>query len=257
MRNPVPEIAPLLKRLRLSGLLETLDQRNREAVQGKLAYTDFLTLLVQDEVARRDQKKFDLRVRRAGFRSAKTLEAFDFDFNPQIPREAILDLATCRFLEERAAVLIAGRCGTGKSHIAQAIGHCAVRSGRDVLFLTHTQLFATLQKARSTGTYERRFQTLARVDLLILDDFALKPLRPPQDEDLHDLIAERYENTSTLVTSNLNFGEWGDAFPNRLLGAATIDRLRDRAYRIVLDGHSYRAPHPIVGQPPTQTEEKK
>ena len=244
--NPIPELTPLLKKLRLSGILHTLEERNREAVEKKLAHTEFLALLIQDEVARRDQKKFDLRLRRAGFRSSKTLEAFDFDFNPQVPREVILDLATCRFLEEQAPILIAGPCGTGKSHLAQALGHCAVRAGYDVLFLTQSQLLGNLQKARAMGTYERRFQALARVDLLIVDDFALKPLRSPLDEDLHDLVAERYERFSTIVTSNLDFSEWGEAFPNRILGAATLDRLRDGAYRLVLEGESYRKPKPLT-----------
>ena len=245
--NPMPELTPLLKRLRLSGVLHTLEERNREAIEKKLAYTDFLALLIQDEVARRDQKKYDLRVRRAGFRSSKTIESFDFDFNAKVPRELILDLATCRFLDEKVSVLIAGPCGTGKSHLAQAIGHQAVRQGYDVLFLTQSQLLGSLHKARAIGSYERKFQSLARVDLLLLDDFGLKPLRSPQDEDLHDLIAERYERAATVVTSNLDFKEWGDAFPNRLLGAATLDRLRHNAYRVVLEGDSYRGPKPVNG----------
>lgn len=252
--NPMPEIAPLLKQLRLSGILHSLEERNREAVANKLAYTDFLALLIQDEVARREQKKFDLRVRRAGFRSTKTLEAFDFDFNPKVPKQLILDLATCRFLDEKVAVLIAGPCGTGKSHLAQALGHAAVRGGRDVLFLTQSQLLGNLQKARAMGTFERRFQALCRVDLLIVDDFGLKPLKSPQDEDVHDLIAERYERASTIVTSNLAFSEWGEAFPNRLLGAATLDRLRDGAYRVVLEGDSYRKPRPMPGAQPGDGE---
>lgn len=255
--NPVPELTPLLKKLRLSGLLHTLEQRNREAVERKLAYTEFLTLLIQDEVARRDQKKFDLRLRRAGFRSSKTIEAFDFDFNPKVPRELILDLATCRFLDERVSVLIAGPCGTGKSHLAQALGHCAVRHGYDVLFLTQSQLLGNLHKARAMGTYERRFQALVRVDLLIIDDYGLKPLRSPQDEDLHDLIAERYERVSTLVTSNLDFSEWGEAFPNRLLGASTLDRLRDSAYRVGLEGESHRKPKPLPPPPKAKAGRQK
>ena len=243
--NPVPEIAPLLKQLRLSGILESLEDRNRQAVAKKLPYTDFLALLVQDEVARRDQKKFDLRLRRAGFQSNKTIETFDFDFNPSVHRELLEELASCRFLGERVCVLIAGPCGTGKSHIAQALGHCAVRAGHDVLFATTSKLLGSLNAARAMGTFERRFQAIARVDLLILDDYGLKPLRAPEDEDLHDLIAERYERASTIVTSNLDFTEWGDAFTNRLLGAATLDRLRDGAFRVVLDGESYRKPRPM------------
>ncbi len=243
--NPAPELAPMLKRLRFSGILESLDARNRQAIEKKLPYTEFLALIVQDELARREQKKFDLRLRRAGFQSTKTLDRFDFDFNPTIDQALIRDLATCRFLEERVSVLIVGPCGTGKSHIAQALGHCAVRAGYDVVFSTQSKLLGSLHAARATGTFERRFQAAVRVPLLILDDFGLKPLRPQQDEDLHDLIAERYERAATIVTSNLDFAERGDAFPNRLLGAATLDRLRDGAYRVVLDGESHRRPKPL------------
>jgi DNA replication protein DnaC len=139
--------------------------------------------------------------------------------------------------------LIVGPCGTGKSHLAQALGHCAVRQGTDVVFATCTQLTQSLNAARAIGTYERKLQALARVPLLIIDDFGLKPLRAPFDEDLHDLIAERYERTSTIVTSNLDFSEWDQAFAtNRLLASATLDRLRHNAYCLVLDGQSYRTP---------------
>ncbi len=166
-------------------------------------------------------------------------------FNKNVNRAQIQELATCAFMKEKVAVLIAGPCGTGKSHIAQALGHCAVRQGYDVLFTTQTKLLGQLHAARATATFERRFQTIARVPLLIIDDFGLKPLTPPFEVDFHDLIAERYERASTIVTSNLDFAEWGDAFSNRLLGAATLDRLRHAAYRIILDGESYRAPRPM------------
>jgi DNA replication protein DnaC len=234
--NPMPDLSPMLKQLRLSGILDSLETRNREAIQNKLAYPEFLALLIGDEIARREQKKLQTRLRRANFRTHKTLEDFDFDFNPKINRALVQELASARFIDEKVAVLIAGPCGTG---------HCAARLGHDVLFTTQSQLLGNLNAARATGSYERRFQIIARVDLLIIDDFGLKPLRPQQDEDLHDLIGERYERGATIVTSNLDFSEWGEAFPNRLLGAATLDRLRHNAYRVVLDGDSYRAPRPL------------
>jgi DNA replication protein DnaC len=230
----------MLKQLRLSGIMATLEERNRQAIQDKLAFTEFLALLIQDEVARRDQKKYDLRFRRASFRGEKTLENFDFGFNPKINQALVMDLATGRFIEEKTCVLIAGPCGTGKSHLAQALGRAAVQKGHDVLFATQSGLAAQLHAARATDSYERRFAYYAKVPLLIIDDFGLKPLRTPQDEDLHDLIAERYERYATIVTSNLDFPEWGDAFPNRLLGAATLDRLKHGAHLITLDGRSYR-----------------
>ena len=246
--NPMPELAPMLKQLRLSGILDSLDVRNKQAIDKKMAYPEFLALLISDEVARRDQKRFATRLRRASFRSHKTLDQFDFDFNPNINSALVHELIAGRFIEEKVAVLIVGPCGTGKSHIAQAIGHAAVRQGSDVLFTSQSQLLGQLHAARATDSFERKFLNLARVPLLIIDDFGLKPLRPPHDEDFHDLVAERYERTATVITSNLDFGEWGDAFPNQLLGAATLDRLRHGAYRVVLDGKSYRSPRPMENQ---------
>jgi len=243
--NPMPELAPMLKQLRLSGILDSLEDRNKQAIGKKMSYTEFLSLLISDEVARREQKKFSLRLRRAAFRSHKTLDQFDFSFNPKINSALIQELIIGRFIEEKVAALIVGPCGTGKSHIAQAIGHAAVRQGHDVLFTSQSQLLGNLHAARATDTYDRRFQALVRIPLLIIDDFGLKPLRPPHDEDFHDLVAERYERGATVLTSNLDFAEWGDAFPNQLLGAATLDRLRHGAYRVVLDGKSYRSPRPM------------
>jgi len=240
--HPMPQLLPLLKQLRLSGILDSLEVRNRQAVEQKLSYTDFLAMLVEDEIARREQHKFAQLQRRAGFNTQKTLESFDFTFNPSINQSLIMDLATCRFMDEKAPALIVGPCGTGKSHLAQALGHMAVRRGHDTLFTSHAKLLGQMSAARAVGNYERKLAHLAKVELLIIDDFGLKPMRPGQDEDFHDVIAERYERRTTVVTSNLDFDEWNEAFHNKLLGAATLDRLRHGAYRVTLDGKSYRSP---------------
>jgi DNA replication protein DnaC len=175
--------------------------------------------------------------------------------NSEARRWLVHDLATGRYLHEKAPVLIVGPCGTGKSHLAQALGHCAVRQGVDVVFSTCASLTQSLNAARATGSYERKLATLARVPLLIIDDFGLKPLRAPADEDLHDLIAERYEQAATIVTSNLDFPEWDQAFPaNRLLASASLDRLRHNAYCLVLDGQSYRAPKQFAGDTKTPAQ---
>lgn len=143
-------------------------------------------------------------------------------------------------------MLIVVPSGIGKSHLAQALGHCAVRQGVDVVFTSCAALTQSLNAARPTGVYDRKLATLAHVELLIIDDFGLNPLRALADEDLHDLIAERYkryERAVTIVASNLDFNEWDQAFAtNRLLAAATLDRLRHNAYCLELDGLSYRDP---------------
>ena len=167
--NPKPDLANLLRQLRLTGILHSLEARNRQAIQSKMAYTDFLGLLICDEVASRDQRRFDLRHRRASFPSGKTIEQFDFDFNPRINAALIHDLMTGRFLREKSPVLIAGPCGTGKSHIAQAIGHQAVRQEYDVRFFTAANLLGILYAARANGTHAKRFRQMTKIDLLIID----------------------------------------------------------------------------------------
>ncbi|MBT4822669.1 MAG: ATP-binding protein [Lentisphaerae bacterium] len=249
--HPMPQISPLLKQLRLSGILDSLEVRNHQAVEQQLSYTEFLALLIEDEVARREQRAFAQRQRRSGVNAQKTLESFDFTFNPGINRAQIADLGTCRFIDEKAPVLIVGPCGTGKSHLAQALGHMAVRRGNDTLFTSHAKLLGQLSAARAVGSYDRKLAQLSKVELLIIDDFGLKPMRPGQDEDLHDVIAERYERRPIVITSNLDFNEWGEAFHNKLLGVATLDRVQHGAYRVTLDGKSYRAPRPVQGEAQT------
>jgi DNA replication protein DnaC len=194
-------------------------------------------------VARRENKKFSMRLRRAQFRTTETLEQFEFERLSKLNRALVHDLASGRYLHEPAPVLIVGPSGIGKSHLAQALGHCAVRQGLDVAFTSCAALTQGLSAARATGLYDRKLAALSRVGLLIIDDFGLKPLRAPADEDLHDVIAERYEQAATIVTSNLDFDEWDQAFAtNRLLASATLDRLRHNAYCQELDGPSYRDP---------------
>jgi len=150
--------------------------------------------------------------------------------------------------------MVVGPCGTGKSHLAQALGHCAIRLGYEVLFVSQTKMFGQLHAARATNSYDRRLAALVKIDLLIIDDFGLKPLRSPQDEDFHDLIAERYERKGTIITSNLDLSEWGDAFPNKLLGAATIDRIRHGSYNVILDGKSFRSEKALPKTPKSTIE---
>lgn len=244
--NPMEKMLPHLKALRLSGILETLDVRNQQAVQQKLSHVEFLGLVLNDEFERRENKKLRLRLRKANFQGERTLESFDFDRpHLKLNRSQVFDLATCRFIEEKVNCLVVGPTGVGKSHLCQAIGHQACRRGYDVLTLAFSRMLGQLRAARADGTYERKLQNLLRPDLLILDDFGLKPLVPPADEDLYEQVTERYERGSIMISSNLDFSEWGQVFPNPVLGAAAVDRLRHQAHRLIIEGDSYRRPKPL------------
>ena len=233
-------LAESLRTLKLSGMASTLPERNQEACANQMNFYDFLQLLLQDEVLLREQKSYERRYQRAGFKGKKTIETFDFKFNPSINQAVIRDLATCRFVQEKRPVIITGPCGTGKTHIAQAIAHTAIQKGFDALCTNQSKLSSTMMEARATNTYQKKLKTLTKIPLLIIDDFGLKPLSSIQDDIIHEVVEERYEYTSTIITSNLEPGEWVEAFNNKLLGVATIDRLLHNATLLKLEGKSYR-----------------
>jgi DNA replication protein DnaC len=234
------ELTETLRKLNLSGMLDCLDARKKEAIANQMSHLEFLSLLSQDELLAREQRRYERRYKKANFKGLKTIENFNFSFNPKINQSLIRDLSTCHFIKEKSPVLIMGPCGTGKSHLAQALGHCALQKGFDVMCTTQSRLSEELQAARAVNTYGKKMATFTKIALIIIDDFGLKPLRSPQDEDLHELIAERSEQASTIFTSNLTLDEWQQAFSNKLLGIATIDRLRHNAYQVFLEGKSYR-----------------
>jgi len=196
------QLIPYLKRLRLSGILDTLPARNQQAIDSKWSYIAFLARLLEDEVERRAQKQLALRIKRAAINTTKTLEGFDFAFNPTINRQQVLDLAACSYIRQKRNVLICGPTGVGKTHLAQALTHEACRQGFTALFVNTYRMLRHINGGRADGTLAKRFQTYLRPDLLILDDFGLKPLHPPAPEDFYDVINERYERGSILLTSN-------------------------------------------------------
>ena len=190
---------------------------------------------------RRAQKQLALRLRRGGVNTTKTLEGHDFSFNPALNRQQVLHLAAGDYIRRRHNLLICGPTGVGKSHLAQALAHEAARQGFEVLFVNTHKLLQHLNGGRADGTWERRLAHYLRPDLLVLDDFGLKPLTDPAPSDLYDVINERYEVGSILVTSNRAPAEWPELFGNPLLASAGLDRLAHHAETLVITGRSYRA----------------
>jgi DNA replication protein DnaC len=236
-----PQLSNQLRGLRMSGVLETLNARERQAIDGQWSYMDFLSRLLEDETERRAQKQLAQRLRRSTLNTSKTLEGFDFQFNPTLNRQQILQLAACDYIRQHRNLLLCGPSGVGKTHLAQALGQEAARQGFDVLFISAQKMLQHIHGGRADGSLERRINTYLRPDLLILDDFGLKPIQPPGPEDLYDIINERYEKGSILLTSNRAPAEWPDIFHDPLLASAGLDRLLDRAETLVIRGASYRA----------------
>ena len=240
--HPTEDLIPILKKLRLSGVLESLDLRRRQAVDERLSFEEFLYRILHDEVERRDGKQMASRLRRANFEGSKTFDEFDFGFNPKIPRHKIIDLATCNFVNRHDNVLLIGKTGVGKSHIAQALGHRACIAGHQVLYVSAHDMLTQLRASRADDSLDRRMLRFVAPDLLIIDDLGLRPLRHDEPIDLYEVIRQRYEHGSTIITSNRAIEEWPPLFGDPLMASAAMDRLLHHCQVLELDGNSYRNP---------------
>lgn len=234
------QIESKLKVLRLIGISETLEMRLKQAEEGNSGYLDFLMTLLEDEYERRQAKGLLKRLKKAEFEEEKTLEGFDFTFNPQIPAKRIKQLSNCAYIERRENIFLLGPCGVGKSHIAQALGHIACRMGYDVLFTKANKMFRYLHGGRADNSFESRMKRYISVPLLIIDDFGLKPLTPTQSDDFYEIASERYMRNSTIFTSNRTVEEWQGLFPDPIIANSIMDRIAHNAYQIIITGESYR-----------------
>jgi DNA replication protein DnaC len=234
------QLETTLRALKLSGMLDTLEARLDQARAGELGHLEFLQVLCEDEITRREATALTRRVRQARFEQPATIEDFDFAYNPKIPAGHLRDLATLRFIEAGQAVILHGPVGVGKTHLAQALGHQACRRGYSTAFTKTSRLLADLAGGHADRTWGTRLRRWARPDVLILDDFAMRDFTTGQADDLYELITERQNRGSLIITANRSAIDWYPLFPNPVVAESVLDRLINTAHHLHLDGRSYR-----------------
>jgi DNA replication protein DnaC len=237
------DLSKILKTLKLSGLKDTLPERLLLARQNQLSHAAFLELLLADEVTRRNTRSAALRAGKAGLDPSMRLESWDDLTDLRYDRTLWSDLTMLRFTENATGVLILGPVGVGKTHLASALGHIAIRRRHSVLYARADKLFTRLRAARLDNTLEAELRRLTNVELLIIDDFALRPLDATQTNDLYELVVERHRKHPTIWVSNREPAEWLTMTTDALLAQSAVDRLTSNAHTLIIEGPSYRQRH--------------
>jgi DNA replication protein DnaC len=235
------ELDHALRKLRLSGMADVLETRLRQAQSDKMAPLDLVSALVSDELLRRQDRLFARRHKLARFRDPeRSLDSFDFDFNKKMNRVLVYELATARFVAQREDVLFLGPPGTGKSHLAQALGRAAIQQGYRVVYREAHTLIEEIADATLDGTRKDYLAELAAVPLLIIDDLGMRKLPHTAAEDLLELVMRRYERASTLLTSNRPVDDWGKLLGDTAAVTALLDRLLHHAHVLKCGPRSWR-----------------
>ena len=236
-----------LKKLRLSGLAQSLEIRLQEASSHRLSHQEFLELVLDDELATRQDRLIARRRKAAGFRDLKSLDEFDFSFNPSIDRKRIYDLATCRFINDAQDILWLGPPGVGKTFLAQAIGYQAIKSGRTVYYRSIFDVVRDFLHDEVLGDEDRLLKRYLKPDLLIIDDMGMKQLPKRSGEILFEIIMRRYQLRSTMMTSNRPLEDWGKLMSDVPAATAILDRFLHNAEIIEITGKSGRLGSPKQG----------
>lgn len=234
------ELIKALKQLRLSGLVQSLEVRLQEAAANQLSHAQFLELIARDELLVRRERQLARRVKAACFPSLKTLDQFRWDFNPRIDKQAIFELAAGQFIRNGGDALFVGPPGTGKTHLAQAIGYRAIQNGHLVLYRSVFDLVRDFLRDEAFAGQDGTLKTYLKPDLLIMDDMGLKQLPKRSGEFLFEVVMRRYENRSTLMTSNRPIEEWGKLIGDTPAAGAILDRFLHHAKVVPFEGRSYR-----------------
>jgi DNA replication protein DnaC len=229
-----------LLRLRLGHVAERLDSLLSEAAKGEPTYLDFLDRVLGEEVSSKQRKRIAMGVQIAHFPTVKTLDDFDFKFQPSVDQKLVRELATGRYVASAENVLIFGPPGVGKTHLAIALGRAAVETGHSVLFVSATALIATLAKAESEGRFAEQLLFYAKPKLLIVDELGYLPFERRSAHLFFQLVAKRYERCSTLITTNQSVTQWGTVFGDDVIAAALLDRLLHHSHTLIIQGESYR-----------------
>jgi len=240
MMNYMSQLTQQLRQLKLSGMLEHIELRFMEAQQNNLSYAEFLALLLEDELEKRHVRKLQRLLKAANIGNDKTIESFDFSFNPSINAAYIKQLASCRFIEKGEGIFFIGPTGTGKTHLAKALCHQACRKHFSVSFFPFYQLCNELNKAIATNKINALIKKLIKVDLLAIDEFAFKKINQQEAEILYTIVDARYAVKSVIITSNRAITDWAAIFPDPLIANAILDRLAHHSHQIVIKGESYR-----------------